>query len=182
MGEANEQDVFGQDLLSEALGQSGLNLDEYLGNAAGNVLSQAMLDVGSIGPNDLDFLDDINVNTRDFIQDTPYIALTTSNNSEVTSTYANVQEKSQVAGVQQTFLEQPRTLPNLTAHGIFLPTARQFSLTSQNQQFVSKASTSSSVQRLQSCTSPILLNLLNSGSNPPVSRITDTVQKELTKK
>ncbi|KAL9982120.1 hypothetical protein ACROYT_G010924 [Oculina patagonica] len=182
MGEANEQDIFGQDLLSEALGQSGLNLDEYLGNAPGNVLSQAMLNVGSIGANDLDFLDDISL-YRDFIQDSPSIALTTSNNSGVTSSYANAQEKSKVSGVQQTFLEQPRTLPNLTAHQTSLQTPRQFLLTSQDQQFISKAPTTSGVQRLQSSTSPILLNLLNSGNiNPPASNFTDTVQKELTKK
>ncbi|KAJ7378732.1 hypothetical protein OS493_021314 [Desmophyllum pertusum] len=92
MGEANEQDFIGQDLLSAALGQSGLNLDEYLGNASGNgVLSQTMLD-GNIGPNDFDFLSDINLN-RDFVQETPYMALTTSNNSGVTSNYVSAQEK-----------------------------------------------------------------------------------------
>lgn len=181
MDEANEQDIFGQDLLSEALGQSGLNLDEYLGNAPGNVLSQAMLDVGDIGPNDLDFLDDINFN-RGFNQETPYIALTTSNNNQVASNYVNAQGTSQLFGVQQTFLEQRRTLPNLTAPGVFFQTPRQFPLTSQNEQLISKASSTSGVQRLQSSTSPILLNLLNSGNNQPPSNFTDTVQKELTKK
>lgn len=182
MDEANEQDFFGQDLLSEALGQSGLNLDEYLGNAPGNVLSQSILDVGDFGSNNFDFLDDINLN-RDFFQDTRYIALTTSNNSGVTSNYASTQEKSQVSGVQQTFLQQPRTIPSLTSPGIFFQTPRQISVTSQNQQFVPKTPTTSGVQRLQSSTSPILQNLLNSGNNPSASNVTDTtVQKELTKK
>lgn len=182
MDEANEQDFFGQDLLSEALGQSGLNLDEYLGNAPGNVLSQSILDVGDFGSNNFDFLDDINLN-RDFFQDTRYIALTTSNNSGVTSNYASAQEKSQVSGVQQTFLQQPRTIPSLTSPGIFFQTPRQISVTSQNQQFGPKTPTTSGVQRLQSSTSPILQNLLNSGNNPSASNVTDTtVQKELTKK
>lgn len=182
MDEANEQDFFGQDLLSEALGQSGLNLDEYLGNAPGNVLSQSILDVGDFGSNNFDFLDDINLN-RDFFQDARYIALTTSNNSGVTSNYASTQEKSQVSGVQQTFLQQPRTIPSLTSPGIFFQTPRQISVTSQNQQFVPKTPTTSGVQRLQSSTSPILQNLLNSGNNPSASNVTDTtVQKELTKK
>lgn len=150
MDEANEQDFFGQDLLSEALGQSGLNLDEYLGNAPGNVLSQSILDVGDFGSNNFDFLDDINLN-RDFFQDTRYIALTTSNNSGVTSNYASTQEKSQVSGVQQTFLQQPRTIPSLTSPGIFFQTPRQISVTSQNQQFVPKTPTTSGVHNLCRC-------------------------------
>lgn len=182
MGEANEQNFIGQDLLSAALGQSGLNLDEYLGNASGNgVLSQTMLD-GNIGPNDFDFLGDINLN-RDFVQETPYIALTTSNNSGVTSNYVSAQEKSQISGIQQTFLEQPRTLPNVTSHGTFFQTPRQFPPTSSSQQFVTKTSTALGVQRLQS-SSPNLVNLLNSGNTAPgsASNFTDNVKKELTKK
>jgi len=183
MDEINEQDLFGQDLLSEALGQSGLNLEDYLGNAPGNVLSQSMFDVEGFGSNNFDFLDDINLN-RDFVQDTRFIALTTSNNSGVTSNYASAQEKSQVSGVQQTFFQQPRTIPSLTSPGLFFQTPRQISVTSQNQQFVPKASTTPAVPRLQSSSSPILQNLLNSGNiNPSASNVTDTtVQKELTKK
>lgn len=183
MDQANEQDIFGQDLLSEALGQSGLNLDDYLGNAPGNVLSQSMLDVEGFGSNNFDFLDDVNLN-RDFVQDTRYIALTTSNNSGVASNYVSAQEKSEVSGVQQTFFQQPRTTPSLTSPGIFFQTPRQISVTSQNQQFVPKTSTTSGVPRLQSSSAPILQNLLNSGNiNPSASNVTDTsVQKELTKK
>lgn len=183
MDQANEQDIFGQDLLSEALGQSGLNLDDYLGNAPGNVLSQSMLDVEGFGSNNFDFLDDINLN-RDFVQDTRYIASTTSNNSGVASNYVSAQEKSEVSGVQQTFFQQPRTTLSLTSPGIFFQTPRQISVTSQNQQFVPKTSTTSGVPRLQSSSAPILQNLLNSGNiNPSASNVTDTsVQKELTKK
>lgn len=181
MDDVNEQDFFAQDLLSEALGQSGLNLDDFLGNAPGNVLSQSMLDFGS---NNFDFLDDINLN-RDFVQDTRYIALTTSNNSGgATSNYASAQEKSQVSGVQQTFFQQPRTMPSLTSPGIFFQTPRQISVTSQNPQFVSKTSTTPALQMVQSSPSPILQNLLNSGNiNTSASNVTETtVQKELTKK
>lgn len=183
MDEINEQDFFGQDLLSEALGQSGLNLEDYLGNAPGNVLSQSMLDVEGFGLNNFDFLDDINLN-RDFVQDTRYIALTTSNNSDVTSNYASARDKSQVSGVQQTFFQQPRTIPSLTSPGIFFQSPRQVSVTSQNQPLVPKTSTTPGAQRLQSSPSPILQNLLNSGNiNPSASNVTDTtVQKELTKK
>ena len=185
MDQANEQDIFGQDLLSEALGQSGLNLEDYLGNAPGNVLSQSMLDIEGFGSNSFDFLDDINLN-RDFFQDTRYIALSTSNNSGVASNYVSAQEKSQVSGVQQTFIQQPRTisLTSLTSPGIFFQTPRQISVTSPNQQFVPKTSTTSGVQSLQNSSSPILQNLLNSGNiNPSASNATDTsVQKELTKK
>ena len=181
--DANEQDFFGQDLLSEALGQSGLNLDEFFGNAPGNVLSQSMLDVEGFGSNSFDFLDDINLN-NDFVQDTRYLALTTSNNSGATSNYASAQEKSQVPGVQQTFFQQPRTMPSLTSPGIFFQTPRQISVTSQNPQLVTKTNTTPALQMPQSSPTPILQNLLNSGNiNLSASNVTDTtVQKELTKK
>lgn len=185
MGETNEPDVFGQDLLSEALGQSGLNLDEYLGIAPGNVLSQAMLDVGNIGPSDSDFLDDLNL-SGDFGEDTSYITFSAPNNSAVASNYASVRDnKAQVSGVQQTFLEQPQTLPNLVPQGTIFETPGQLPLTSQTQQFASKLATPLGIQGLQNSTSsPILLNLLNSGntsSTSIASSVTDT-KKELTKK
>ena len=43
MGETNESIISYEDLLSRALGESGLNLDDLFGNVLGNVLSQAML-------------------------------------------------------------------------------------------------------------------------------------------
>lgn len=181
MSGANEPDFFGKDLLSEALGQSGLNLDEYLGNAPGNVLSQAILDVGDVRPDDFDFVDNFNL-SRDFISETPFIALTTSTDSRVTSSYVSTQEKLQVSEVQQTFLGQRPTLPNVASSGTFFQTPRELPLRCQNQQFVSKTSTTLDFQRLHSSTSPILLNLLNNGSNAPVSNSSDAAKKELTKK
>ena len=41
MGETNESIISYEDLLSTALGESGLNLDDLFGNVPGNVLSQA---------------------------------------------------------------------------------------------------------------------------------------------
>ena len=43
MGEANESIISYEDLLSTALGESGLNLDDLFGNVPGNVLAQATL-------------------------------------------------------------------------------------------------------------------------------------------
>ena len=43
MGEANESIISYEDLLSTALGESGLDLDDLFGNVPGNVLSQATL-------------------------------------------------------------------------------------------------------------------------------------------
>lgn len=183
MSETNEPDFFGQDLLSEALGQSGLNLDEFFGNAPGNLLSQAMFNVDDIGPSDSGFLDNINL-SEDFSQDTSYLAFTASNNGTVTSNYASAQEKPQVTGIRTTFLDEPLSLPNLIPHqGSIFETPGQILLNSQSQQFAPKISTP--LQRLQNSTSsPILLNLLNSegtSSSRSASSSTDT-KKELTKK
>ena len=41
MGETNESIISYEDLLSTALDESGLNLDDLFGNVPGNVLSQA---------------------------------------------------------------------------------------------------------------------------------------------
>ena len=43
MGEANESIISYEDLLSTALGESGLDVDDLFGNVPGNVLSQATL-------------------------------------------------------------------------------------------------------------------------------------------
>ena len=43
MGEANGSIISYEDLLSTALGESGLDLDDLFGNVPGNVLSQATL-------------------------------------------------------------------------------------------------------------------------------------------
>ena len=185
MSETNVPDVFGQDLLSAALGESGLNLDEYFGNVPGNVLSQAMLDVGDIiGSSDYDFLDHINL-SGDFSQDNSYIPFTAPNNSAGPSNYANVVDKTQVSGVRTTFLEQPQTLPSLIPQSTIFGTPGQILPTNHSQQFSSKPPTPLSTQKLQNpMTSPILLNLLNSGNASPtssVSSVTDA-KKELTKK
>jgi len=188
MSETNEPDVFGQDLLSAALGQSGLNLDEYLGNPPGNVLSQALLDVSDIiGSSDYDFLDDLNL-SGDFSQDSSYITFTAPNNSTgagLNVVGATVPDKTQVSGVQQT-LQQPQTLPSLIPFETpFFETPGQVLLSGQRQQFASKISTPIGTQRLQNSTSsPILLNLLNSGNGSSVSAASSVsdAKKELTKK
>ena len=53
MGETNESIISYEDLLSTALGESGLNLDDLFGNVPGNVLSQATLK-GSLSNHDDD--------------------------------------------------------------------------------------------------------------------------------
>ena len=182
MSEINEPDVFGQDLLSAALGESGLNLDEYLGNAPGNVLSQAMLDVRDIiGTSDSDFLDDINLG-GDVNRDDAYISFTASNSILGSSNSASAVDKSLVSGVQQTFSQQPQTPSTLFPQRTVFETPRQVLFTNQSQQLASKTQTPVSMQRQNS--SPILLNLLNSANGSSASSagsVADT-KKELTKK
>ena len=186
MSEENEPDLFGADLLSEALGQSGLNLDDLFGNPPGTFLSQSLLDVADVTPDDFDFLDNFNLN-GDFFPDSPYTALTSSNNTRVTSNNINAQRNVQVSQVQQTFLGPRPTFPNVASSGTVFQTPQQLPPRLQTPQSVSKPSTDSNVARLQSSTAPILLDLLNSGSSNSVSsnslnNISDTTMKELTKK
>ncbi|RMX57838.1 hypothetical protein pdam_00018567 [Pocillopora damicornis] len=186
MSGENDQDLFGTDLLSEALGQSGLNLDDLLGNPPGSFLPQSLFDFGDVRPDDFDFLDNFNLN-GDFIPEAPYPTLTSSNNSRVTSNNVNTQRNVQVSQVQQTFLGPQPTFPNVASSGTVFPTPRQLPPRCQTPQSVSKPSINSNVPRLQSSTSPILLDLLNSGSNNSVSsnsmsNISDAAKKELTKK
>lgn len=185
MSEINEPDFFGQDLLSAALGESGLNLDEYLGNAPGNVLSQAMLDVRDIiGTSDSDFLDDINLG-EDINRDDAYITFTASNSILGSSNSASAVDKAQVSGVQQTFSQQPQTLSSLFPQRTLFETPRQILFSNQSPQQASKTQTPVSMQRQQnSNSSPLLLNLLNSGNGSSASSagsVADT-KKELTKK
>lgn len=186
MSGENDQDLFGTDLLSEALGQSGLNLDDLLGNPPGSFLPQSLFDFGDVRPDDFDFLDNFNLN-GDFIPEAPYPTLTSSNNSRVTSNNVNTQRNVQVSQVQQTFLGPQPTFPNVASSGTVFPTPRQLPPRCQTPQSVSKPSINSNDPRLQSSTSPILLDLLNSGSNNSVSsnsmsNISDAAKKELTKK
>ena len=75
MGETNESIISYEDLLSTALGESGLNLDDLFGNVPGNVLSQATFDDSDLlCTGDGDFLDSINL-TGDFSQDNSFINL-----------------------------------------------------------------------------------------------------------
>ena len=109
MGEANESIISYEDLLSTALGESGLDLDDLFGNVPGNVLSQATLnDSDVLCSGDSDFLDSINV-TGDFSQDNSFINFAAPNNSLLSSSFASAVPNIQVSGVQQTFLEQPPT-------------------------------------------------------------------------
>ena len=186
MSEANEPDFFGQDLLSEALGQSGLNLDEFFGNAPGNVLSQAIFDVGDIGPNDSDFLDNINLG-ENLSQDSPFITFAAQNNGPISSSSASTLEKPQVTGIQTTFLDLQETLglPDLISQGSIFDSPGQSLLTSQSRQGASKISSPLGVQRLQnSNSSPLLLNLLNSenSSSSSVANSSNDTKRELTKK
>ncbi|XP_073258615.1 protein strawberry notch homolog 1-like isoform X3 [Porites lutea] len=186
MSEANEPDFFGQDLLSEALGQSGLNLDEFFGNAPGSVLSQSIFDVGDIGPNDSDFLDNINLG-ENLSQDSPFITFAAQNNGPISSSSASTLEKPQVTGIQTTFLDLQETLglPNLISQGSIFDSPGQSVLTSQSQQGASKISSPLGLQRLQnSNSSPLLLNLLNSenSSSSSVANSSNDTKRELTRK
>lgn len=165
MGEFNDSDFFGQDLLSTALGESGLNLDEFLGNAPGNVLSQAMLDVDDIlGTGDYDFLDGFNL-SGNFSQNDSYSNFTASNNSVVSSSYASVVPKTQVSEVPQTFLQESQSLASFFPQG----TSGQIVSSNQNEQLL-KLSAPESTQRMHSSpSSPMLLNMLNSGNGLPMS-------------
>ena len=186
MSEANEPDFFGQDLLSEALGQSGLNLDEFFGNAPGSVLSQSIFDVGDIGPNDSDFLDNINLG-ENLSQDSPFITFAAQNNGPISSSSASTLEKPQVTGIQTTFLDLQETLslPNLISQGSIFDSPGQSVLTSQSRQGASKISSPLGLQRLQnSNSSPLSLNLLNSenSSSSSVANSSNDTKRELTRK
>ncbi|XP_044174018.1 protein strawberry notch homolog 1-like isoform X1 [Acropora millepora] len=160
MGEANESIISYEDLLSTALGESGLDLDDLFGNVPGNVLSQATLndsDVLCFG--DSDFLDSINV-TGDFSQDNSFINFAAPNNSLLSSSFASAVPNIQVSGVQQTFLEQPPTIASLFNQG----TSGQSDFNNQSEQLTNAAPPLGAPCINSSAPSPLLLNLLNSGN------------------
>ena len=117
IGETNDSIISYEDLLSTALGESGLNLDDLFGNVPGNVLSQATFnDSDLLSTGDGDFLDSINL-TGDFSQDSSFINFAAPNNSLLSSSFASTVPNIQVSEVQQTFLEQPPAIASLFNQG-----------------------------------------------------------------
>ena len=183
MGEQSEQECFGQDLLSEALGQSGLNLDDYLGNVPGNFLSQAMLPVGDFASSEYDFLSNLGL-SGNFTQPTPYIVLSSSDNAGLSSNVAVVGQKSHITGVQQTLVEQCQTRAVLSPQETF---HQQSSRNQKRQAFPSTPTVPGAQQRLQTSNSaPLLESLLSYRDGTPASatnlQTSESLKKELSKK
>ena len=110
VGEANESIISYEDLLSTALSESGLDLDDLFGNVPGNVLCQTTVnDSDVLCSGDSDFLDSVNV-TGDFSRDNSFINFAAPNNSLLSSSFASAVPNIQVSEVEQTFLEQPPTI------------------------------------------------------------------------
>ena len=167
MGEANESIISYEDLLSTALGESGLDLDDLFGNVPGNVLSQATLnDSDVLCSGDSDFLDRINV-TGDFSQDNSFINFAAPNNSLLSSSFASTVPNIQVSEVQQTSLEQPPTIASLFNQG----TSGQSDFNNQSEQLTNAAAPLGAPCINSSAPSPLLLNLLNSGNGLQMSSI-----------
>ena len=167
MGETNESIISYEDLLSTALGESGLNLDDLFGNVPGNVFSQATLnDIDVLCTGDSDFLDGINL-TGDFSQDNSFINFAASNNSLLSSSFASTVPHIQVLEVQQTFLEQPPKIETLFNQG----TSGQSDFNNQSEQLTNAAASLGAPDVNSSAPSPLLLNLLNSGNGFQMSSI-----------
>ena len=167
MGEANESIISYGDLLSTALGESGLDLDDLFGNVPGNVLSQATLnDSDVLCSGDSDFLDSINV-TGDFSQDNSFINFAAPNNRLLSSSFTSAVPNIQVSEVQQTFLEQPPTIASLFHQG----TSGQSDFNNQSEQLTNAAAPLGAPCINSSAPSPLLLNLLNSGNGLQMSSI-----------
>ncbi|XP_067030449.1 protein strawberry notch homolog 1-like isoform X1 [Acropora muricata] len=172
MGEANESIISYEDLLSTALGESGLDLDDLFGNVPGNVLSQATLnDSDVLCSGDSDVLDSINV-TGDFSQDNSFINFAAPNNSLLSSSFASAVPNIQVSGVQQTFLEQPPTIASLFNQG----TSGQSDFNNQSEQLTNAAAPLGAPCINSSAPSPLLLNLLNSGNGLQMSSISSVTE------
>ena len=172
MGETNESIISYEDLLSTALGESGLNLDDLFGNVPGNVLSQATFnDSDLLCTGDGDFLDSINL-TGDFSQDNSFINFAAPNNSLLSSGFASTVPNIQVSEVQQTFLEQPPAIASLFNQG----TSGQFDFNTQSEQLTNAAASLDGSDVNSSAPSPLLLNLLNSGNGFQMSSIGSVTQ------
>ena len=172
MGETNESIISYEDLLSTALGESGLNLDDLFGNVPGNVLSQATFDDSDLlCTGDGDFLDSINL-TGDFSQDNSFINFAAPNNSLLSSSFASTVPSIQVSEVQQTFLEQPPAIASLFNQG----TSGQSDFNTQSEQLTNAAASLDGPDVNSSAPSPLLLNLLNSGNGFQMSSIGSVTQ------
>ena len=172
MGETNESIISYEDLLSTALGESGLNLDDLFGNVPGNVLSQATFnDSDLLSTGDGDFLDSINL-TGDFSQDNSFINFAAPNNSLLSSSFASTVPNIQVSEVQQTFLEQPPAIASLFNQG----TSGQSDFNTQSEQLTNAAASLDAADVNSSAPSPLLLNLLNSGNGFQMSSIGSVTQ------
>ena len=162
MGETNESIISYEDLLSTALGESGLNLDDLFGNVPGNVLSQATF-------NDSDLLC---TGDGDFSQDNSFITFAAPNNSLLSSSFASTVPNIQVSEVQQTFLEQPPAIASLFNQG----TSGQSDFNTQSEQLTNAAASLDGPDVNSSAPSPLLLNLLNSGNGFQMSSIGSVTQ------
>ena len=172
MGETNESIISYEDLLSTALGESSLNLDDLFGNVPGNVFSQATLnDIDVLCTGDSDFLDGINL-TGDFSQDNSFINFAASNNSLLSSSFASTVPHIQVSEVQETFLEQPPKIASPFNQG----TSGQSDFNSQSEQLTNAAASLGAPDVNSSAPSPLLLNLLNSGNGFQMSSIGSVIQ------
>ena len=98
--------------------------------------------------------------TGDFSQDNSFINFAAPNNSLLSSSFASAVPNIQVSEVQQTFLEQPPTIVSLFNQG----TSGQSDFNNQSEQLTNAAAPLGAPCINSSAPSPLLLNLLNSGT------------------